>query len=125
MGDEFRHYKLFYTHMQRYLEIERISKLRRLAVVLGRLTESEDDELAYAYYAANGRDDERYDRKRCARAYAARTFSYFRPLEVQRGVPMTFKTAGFSPRGPLARWTTRGVTWLLQSRQKRFAETGL
>ena len=124
-ADEFRHYKLFYTHMKRYLEIERISKLRRLAVALGRLNESEDDELAYAYYAANGREDEPYDRKRWARAYAARTFSYFRPLEVQRSVAMTFRAVGLSPRSQLAHWTTRGVNWLLRSRQKRFAETGL
>ncbi len=124
-ADEFRHYKLFYTHMKRYLKIERISKLRRLAVALGRLNESEDDELAYAYYAANGREDEPYDRKRSARAYAARTFSYLRPAEVQRSVAMTFRAVGLSPRSQLARWTTRGANWLLRSRQKRFAETGL
>ncbi len=124
-ADEFRHYKLFYTHMKRYLEIERISRLRRLAVALGRLNESEDDELAYAYYAANGGADEPYDRKRCARAYAARTFSYFRPVEVRRSVAMTFRAVGLSPRSHLARWTTRGANWLLRSRQKRFARTGL
>ncbi len=124
-ADEFRHYKLFYTQMKRYLEIDGISRLRRLAVVLGRLHESDDDELAYAYYAANGREDEPYDRKRSARAYAARTFSYFRPVEVQRGVTMTFRAAGLSPRGRLARWTASGANWLLRSRQKRFAATGL
>ncbi len=124
-ADEFRHYKLFYTHMKRYLEIERISRLRRLAVALGRLNESEDDELAYAYYAANGGADEPYDRKRCARAYAARTFSYFRPVEVRRSVAMTFRAVGLSPRSHLAHWTTRGANWLLRSRQKRFAQTGL
>ncbi len=84
-----------------------------------------DDELAYAYYAANGREDEPYDRKRWARAYAARTFSYFRPLDVQRSVAMTFRAVGLAPRSQLAQWTTRGVNWLLQSRQKRFAQTGL
>ncbi len=48
-ADEFRHYKLFYSHLKRYLEIERISKLRRILVALGRIGESDDDELAYAY----------------------------------------------------------------------------
>ena len=42
-GDEFRHYRLFYTHMNRYLDRDRIGRLRRLAVVLGRINESEDD----------------------------------------------------------------------------------
>ncbi len=124
-ADEFRHYKLFYTHMKRYLEIERISKLRRVLVAFGRVNESDDDELAYAYYVTNGGEDEPYDRKRSARAYAARTFSYFRPLEVHRSVAMTFRAVGLSPRSQLAHWTTRGVNWLLQTRQKRLAQTGL
>jgi hypothetical protein len=120
----FRHYKLFYTHMQRYLEIERISKLRRALVALGRIGESHDDELAYAYYAANSAEDERYERKRSSRAYETRIFSYFQPLHVERGVAMTFKVAGLSPKSQLARWTTRGVYWLMRSRQKRFARAG-
>jgi hypothetical protein len=123
-ADEFRHYKLFYTHMQRYLEIERISKLRRALVALGRIGESHDDELAYAYYAANSAEDERYERKRSSRAYETRIFSYFQPLHVERGVAMTFKVAGLSPKSQLARWTTRGVYWLMRSRQKRFARAG-
>jgi rubrerythrin len=120
-ADEFRHYKLFYTHMKRYLKIERISKLRRLAVALGRLHESEDDELAYAYYAANGGADEPYERKRWSRAYTARALSYYRPAHVERGIAMTFKAAGLAPRGQLARWTSRGAYWLMRSRQRRAA----
>ena len=33
-ADEFRHYKLFYTHLKRYLEAERIGRLRRILVAL-------------------------------------------------------------------------------------------
>ena len=124
-ADELRHYKLFYTHLKRYLEIEPISKLRRALVALRRIGESGDDELAYAYYAANGAKDERYERKRSSRAYAMRISAYFRPRHVERGVAMTFKAAGLSPNGQLARWTTRGAYWLLRTRQKRFAATGL
>ena len=51
--DEIRHYKLFYTHMERYRTIERLGRIKRLVVGIGRIGESEDDELAYAYYAAN------------------------------------------------------------------------
>ena len=120
-ADEFRHYKLFYGHLKRYLEIEKISKLRRIMVALGRVGESEDDELAYAYYAANGGLDEAYDRSRWSRAYAARALSYYRPLHVERGIAMTFKAAGLAPRGALARLTSRGAYWLLRSRQRRAA----
>src|SRR3546814_10807234 len=51
--DEVRHYKLFYTHLERYLAREGLGRWRRLRVGLGRVGEAEDDELAYAYYAAN------------------------------------------------------------------------
>jgi hypothetical protein len=56
-ADEFRHYKLFYTHLKRYLERDGVGRLRRLMVALGRIHETEDDELAYAYYAANAPDE--------------------------------------------------------------------
>src|SRR3546814_7447396 len=41
-ADELRHYKLFYTHLKRYLEREGIGRWKRLAVALGRIGESED-----------------------------------------------------------------------------------
>ena len=119
-ADELRHYKLFYTHLKRYLEIEPLGRLRRILVVLGRIGESEDDELAFAYYAANGARGEPYDRKRWSRAYGARAFGYFRPEHIRRGVAMSFKVAGLKPRGGLSRWAARGAYWLLRARRRRF-----
>ena len=52
-ADEFRHYKLFYTYLLRYLEAERIGSFGRFWAAASRIRESEDDELAFAYYAAN------------------------------------------------------------------------
>ena len=52
-ADELRHYRLFYKNLDRYLAQDRIGRLGRLRIALGRVAESEDDELAYAYYAAN------------------------------------------------------------------------
>ena len=46
-ADEFRHYTLFYRHLKRYLDKERIGRVRRVLVALGRITETEDDELAF------------------------------------------------------------------------------
>ena len=120
-ADEFRHYKLFYSHLRRYLEMERIGKLRRLLVALGRINESEDDELAYAYYAANGTPGEPYDRKRCSRAYASRAFGHYRPRHVERGVRMAFKAAGLPPQGRAARLASRAVYWFMQTRRQRAA----
>lgn len=120
-ADEFRHYNLFYRHLKRYLDKDRIGRLRRILVALGRITESEDDELAYAYYAANSSAGQAYDRKACSRAYASRAFKYIRSKHMERGVAMTFKAAGLSPQGRLARLTSRGAYWLLQRRRRRFA----
>ena len=116
-GDEFRHYKLFYSHLNRYLEREGIGRLRRALVALGRIRESEDDELAYAYYAANGQG-EPYDRKRCADAYLRRTCVYYHPRHLRRMVAMSFKTAGLSPRGRLAEWVWRFLSWRLRQRHQ-------
>src|SRR5215469_13868375 len=52
-ADEIRHYKLFYKTLTCCLERERMGLWGRLRVALGRIVEAEDDELAYAYYAAN------------------------------------------------------------------------
>lgn len=101
-ADEMRHYALFYKHMKRYREQEGLGFWRGLRVVLARIRESEgDDELPYAYYAANHADDGPYDRKRHGHAYACRTYSYFRRPHVERGVAMILKAIGIKPRDRL------------------------
>ena len=55
-ADELRHYRLFYKNLDRYLARERLGRAARLRIALRRVAEAEDDELAYAYYAANGDD---------------------------------------------------------------------
>ena len=120
-GDEFRHYRLFYTHMNRYLERDRIGRLRRLAVVLGRISESEDDELAYAYYAANAAPDEPYDRKRYSRAYARRAYGLYRPSHVERAIGMCFKAAGIDGKQGLRRLLSRLGYRLISARATRLA----
>lgn len=119
--DELRHYNLFYTYLSRYLETEDLSRWGRLKVAFGRMAESEDDELAYAYYAANG-EGEPYDRKRCTREYAVRAYRYYQPPVIERGIAMTLKATGFQPNG----WTTsalsKAATRFMMFRQKRLAE---
>src|SRR5579872_3147434 len=73
-ADELRHYRLFYKNLETCLAREPLGRWRRLTVALGRLLESEDDELAYAYYAAN-EGGAPYRRRRCARAYARRAYA--------------------------------------------------
>jgi len=99
-ADELRHYRLFYKNLDRVLKRERIGRLTRLRVALGRVAESEDDELAYAYYAAN-EGELAYDRRRCSRAYARRAYALYRPHHVERGVAMLLKAVGLTPNGQL------------------------
>jgi hypothetical protein len=120
-ADEMRHYNLFYTYLNRYLETEGLPRWQRLKVALGRMAESEDDELAYAYYAANG-EGEPYDRRRCTRAYAARAYRYYRAPAIERGVGMTLKATGFKPNGWLARALAKAAAHFMAYRQKRLIE---
>ena len=121
-ADEFRHYKLFYTHLKRYLKTENIGRWRRVAVVMGRIGESEDDELAYAYYAANAAPGEVYQRKHWSRAYGARAFAHYRREHVNRGVAMAFKAAGLNPRGQMARFAGNAGYRFLRARSRRWAK---
>jgi rubrerythrin len=117
-ADEFRHYKLFYAHLQRYLERDRVGFWRRLAIAAGRVRESEDDELSYAYHAAN--ENERpYDRRQSARAYFRRAYAVYRWHHVERGIAMAFKAVGLKPHGRLNLWTARVAWWGMRRHRER------
>jgi hypothetical protein len=120
-ADELRHYKLFYDNLRRCLERERIGLWRRLRVAAGRIAESQDDELAYAYYAAN-EGPLPYRRRRYSRAYARRAYAVYRPHHVERGVAMFFKAVGLKPNGRLARTASRLAWHFLRRRATRLAK---
>lgn len=107
-ADEFRHYKLFYSHLKRYMACEKVGVWKRLKVALGRAAESEDDELAYAYYAANHRGDGPYHRRTYVERYARRTFRHYRYGHIERAFAMVFKAVGLRPHG----WLNRVVATL-------------
>jgi hypothetical protein len=110
-ADEFRHYKLFYDHMRRYQTRERLGRLGRLRVGLGRLIEAGDDELAYAFFAANAPADAIYDRRTWSRAYERLAYALYRPGHVARGVAMAMKAVGLPSNGRL-----HAVIWQLAAR---------
>lgn len=85
-ADELRHYKLFYTHLKRYLDKERIGRLRRFLIAASRFKETEDDELSYAFYAANSPEGTDYDRRYYNRAYINRAFRYYSRKQCQRAM---------------------------------------
>lgn len=121
-ADEFRHFKLFYDHMRRYLAREHVSFLRRLRIAAGRITESEDDELAYAYHCANEPDSVEYNHGRCLAAYMTRATDAYRFRHVERGIGMVFKTVGLKPRGRLSDMSAKLAWKLLQHRRRKLQE---
>ena len=119
-ADELRHYKLFYDHMKRYQSVERLGRWGRLRVGLGRIIESGDDELAYAFYAANAPAGEPYQRRRWSKAYARRTYPFYRAHHVERGVGMALKAVGLKANGRRHR-----AAWPLAHRFMRWRATSL
>jgi rubrerythrin len=118
-ADEFRHYKLFYDILQNYLKRHPLSIIRRVKIALGRVAEAEDDELAYAYYAANllktGKDYKRVD---CWKAYQSSTLAFYKKKHVGRLTSMVFKAAGMKPHSWISSITS-SVLWFFLSRQQR------
>ena len=97
-ADEFRHYKLFLDHLRRYQKTEPLGLARRLWIALGRVMESEDHELAFAYHCANPAA-QAYDRRASIRAYGRRACALYRLSHVRRGLAMGFKAVGLGRPG--------------------------
>ncbi len=110
--DEFRHYQLFYKHMKRYVAAEQLRPMERLRIALGRIAESEDDELAFAFHAANAPRDSDYDRKSALAAYMGRASRLYRRRHVTNLVPMVLRAAGLKARGWFLKPLQGAVWWL-------------
>ena len=95
----------------------------RIRVVAGRVIESNDDELAAAYHAAN-ENKGRFNRARSNGAYVRRAYRLY-PLDlVERIGAMLLKIVGLRPRGRLNRVMARCGYRFLQWRSNRYAAKG-
>ena len=121
-ADEYRHFKLFYDHMRRYLSREKLGVVTRLRIALGRIGESEDDELAYAYHCGNEPESQTYQHSRCTAAYMASAMGFYRYRHIERSTGMILKAVGLPPRGRLSVGATKLAWKLLQWRQRRFEQ---
>lgn len=119
-ADEFRHYKLFYEHLQRYQQAHPMGRLRRLMIAVGRMQEASDDELAMAYWCGNGCEGA-YDRTRQSAAYELRASRVYRFGHIQRGLGMALKACGLDPQGLFSRGFAALVWRMLRWRQHRLA----
>lgn len=119
-ADEYRHFKLFYDHMRRYLARENLGMIQRLRIALGRIGESEDDELAYAYHCGNEPESLAFQHGRCTAAYMAGAIEFYRYRHIERSTGMVLKAVGLPPRGRLSAGAARIAWALLQWRRHRF-----
>jgi len=119
-ADEYRHFKLFYDHMKRYLARENLSFSKRLRVALGRIGETEDDELAFAFHSANEPEGTPYDHERSTTAYMGRAIGFYRFRHIERGMGMIFKTIGLDPRGRISDMAAKASWRLLQWRRDKY-----
>jgi len=122
-ADEYRHFKLFYDHMKRYLAREKLGMVSRLRIALGRIGETEDDELAYAYHCGNEPESLAYEHERCIAGYMSRAMGFYQWRHVERSTGMVLKAVGLPPRGRLSTAAARLAWQLLQRRRKGFAKT--
>ncbi len=118
-ADEFKHYKLFYDTLNKYLAKEGLSRFKRLKIALGRIAESEDDELSYAFFAANANDNDHYDRKTYNREYMRRAYSYYQFKHMDRVVAMVFKACGFKPHTLPHKLATKLAWWRIAGERNR------
>ncbi|HEY2071508.1 MAG TPA: ferritin-like domain-containing protein [Rhizomicrobium sp.] len=99
-ADEFRHYKLFFDMLHEQDEPD-LPFWRKISVALGRAMESDDDELAYAFYSANISPDEPYQRAKYGNAYHGAAMIHYRPHHVKKLVQMVAKACGADPQSRL------------------------
>jgi len=119
-ADEFRHFKLFYDHMKRYLKRERIGIWQRMRIALSRIGESEDDELAYAFYCSNTPPEATYRHDQAIAGYMSRAMGVYRYQHLERAVGMILKAIGLPPRGRLSAAAAWGAWRLMCSRRDKF-----
>jgi hypothetical protein len=104
-ADEYRHYKLFYDTLNAQSEPD-LSFWKKLWIAVGRVRESDDDELAYAFYCANVSPEEEaakpYDRRKYSRLAGQASMAVYRRHHIQKLVQMVIKVGGANPHGWLA-----------------------
>ena len=117
-ADEFRHYKLFYKNSKNYRAVEKSTLVTRLWAAISRIRESDDDELAYAFYCGSG-DQRPYDRRTYYREYAGRSYCHYRFGHIMHGANMVMKAVGINPQSRLAAALVRLVWAIFKVRARQ------
>ena len=119
-ADEFRHFKLFFTHMERYAaRDDGATKWERLRVAFTRFREADDDEIASAYHAGNALAAP-YNRAAAIAEYGARAFGFYQERHVRRAGVMFAQAAGLDPEGWAPKLVARLLWLVIRFRGRKF-----
>lgn len=120
-ADEVRHYNLFRRRLADYEgEEPPLSKLARLKILADRVSERNDDEFGYAYYAGNLALNgwETYDRDHCMLAYELGSVGIYRQPHLEKAAKMMLKAVGFDSDSLVSKVATR-LAWIFVRRRQR------
>jgi hypothetical protein len=105
-ADEFRHYKLFFETLNAQAEPD-LPFWKKALLAIGRINESDDDELSYAYYCATVPADRAastpYVRADFAKASYKTSMRLYRRPHIQKLTQMVSKAIGVDPQGRITR----------------------
>jgi rubrerythrin len=100
-ADEYRHYKLFYE-TQKIQPEPALSFWKKLRIAIGRVTESNDDEICYSHYCAIVPADQVATKPYNRRAYSKNLFGHtvriYHRRHIQKLVQMVAKAVGADPQ---------------------------
>ena len=123
-ADEFAHYRLFARHFARYQASQPLPLQSRLHVAATRFAEAEDDELGWAWFAANvlpGAPDTAY-RSRYTHEYGRRALQLYRRPHIDNAVRMMLRAVALRPNGALFKLTAAAIWRLTRWRAAALAK---
>ena len=118
-ADEFRHYKLFLKTLHKQDEPD-LPFWKKLLIAVGRVQESHDDELSFAYYCASVPPEREaeipYVRRAYVRAASNTLLRIYRRRHIQKLTQMVAKAVGVNPHGLLTKLAEPLLWWMLRVR---------
>jgi rubrerythrin len=118
-SDEYFHYQLFRKNFARLSYAKSMSIWSKLKVALTRFHEAEDDELGYAYFAANILAQDRsaeYQARNYGKDYWRIAMTLYRRSHIDTGVRMILRAIDMPSNGWIYRRTSAILWWATQKR---------
>ena len=123
-ADEFMHYRLFARHFARYQSSQPLPLATRLHVAATRFAEAEDDELGWAWFAANilPKAPGAAYKSRYSSEYGRRALQLYRRPHIDNAVRMMLRAVALRPNGALFKLTAATIWRMLRWRVASMAK---